>query len=142
MRIVARWAILSIAVWIAAEVVPGIAYRDWQSLLIAALVLGVLNAFVKPLLQFVSLPLIVLTLSLFLLVVNAVLLRLTSWLVAGFHVDGFWPAVGGSVVISAVSMVFGYDRKGGYSRVDTLYVDRPGPRTHGPPPGRGDVIDI
>ncbi len=142
MKAVLRWAVLSVAVWVAASIVPGIAYDDWQSLLVAALVLGVLNAAVKPVLQFISLPLIVLTLGLFLLVVNAVMLRLTSWLVTGFYVEGFWPAVGGSVVISVVSMVFGYDRRAGISRVDTLYVDRPGPRTRGPPPGRGDVIDV
>jgi putative membrane protein len=138
-RFLFNWLLLTVAVWIAAVVVPGIVYDDWFSLLVAALVLGILNASVKPVLQVLSLPFIVLTFGLFLLVINALLLRLTAWLVPGFRVPGFWPAVGGSLVISLVSMFLGYPRPGRRSmeRTDTMFS---APRR--PPPGKGRVIDV
>ena len=105
-----RWLILTFAVWVAAHLVPGIAYDHWQSLLIAALVLGILNAFVKPILMLISLPLIFFTFGLFLVLINALLLKATSWLVPGLHVASFWSALGGSLVVSIVSLFFGYSR--------------------------------
>lgn len=136
-----RWLVLALAVWAAAAVVPGIHYDDGQSLLIAALVLGILNAFVKPALRLLSLPFIVVTLGLFLLVINAVLLMLASWLVSGFHVTGFWSAVGGSLVISIVSFFLGSPERRDESivvgRVDTVSSI---PRR--PPPGKGRIIDV
>ena len=83
---------------------------EWQEklvpLLLVALILGVVSAFVKPVLQILSIPFIILTLGLFLLVINAAMLMLTSWLAGqfdiGFHVDGFWTAVGGAIVITIV----------------------------------------
>jgi putative membrane protein len=78
-------------------------------LLLVSLILGVVTAFVKPLLTFLSIPLIVITLGLFLLLINAGMLKLTSWLAGkldiGFHVEGFWPAVGGAVVITVVTWI-------------------------------------
>ncbi|MFC4784609.1 phage holin family protein [Nocardioides sp. MAHUQ-72] len=78
-------------------------------LLLVALILGVVSAFVKPVLQILSIPFIILTLGLFLLVINAAMLMLTSWLAdkldIGFHVDGFWTAVGGAIVITIVDWV-------------------------------------
>lgn len=135
-----RWIVLTLAVWVAATVVPGIGYQSWQSLLIASLVLSILNTFVKPLLNLLSLPFIVLSFGLFLLVINAILLGLTSWLVKGFNVAGFWPAVGGSLVISVVSMFLGYPR---HRR--TLIINRTGtigPDRRRPPPGKGPIIDL
>lgn len=130
------------AVWVAAAIVPGIQYDDWQSLLIAALVLGVLNTLVKPLLQLLALPFIILTMGLFLVVTNAVVLLLTSWLVSGFHVSGFWSAAGGSLVISILSLFLGQPpgRSGGLmvERVETLNVGL----RRGPPPGKGKIIDV
>lgn len=132
---------LALAVWVAAAIVPGIRYDDGQSLLIAALVLSVLNTFVKPALSILSLPFIVLTLGLFLLVTNAIMLMATAWLVPGFHVAGFWPAVGGSLVISIVSFFLGStNRRGGkivIGRVETgnQFVRRP-------PLGKGNIIDV
>lgn len=76
-------------------------------LLLVAVILGVVTAFVKPVLQILSIPLIIVTLGLFLLVLNALLLMFTAWLAGvfglGFHVDGFWTAVGGSIVITIVT---------------------------------------
>jgi putative membrane protein len=83
-------------------------------LLIVALILGVVTSFVKPLLTVLSIPFIILTLGLFLLVINAAMLKLTSWLAGqldgdtiriGFHVEGFWPAVGGAIVITVVTWI-------------------------------------
>jgi putative membrane protein len=78
-------------------------------LLVVALILGAVTAFVKPVLTFLSIPLVVLTLGLFLVVINAAMLKLTSWLAGkldlGFHVVGFWPAVGGAIVITVVTWI-------------------------------------
>ncbi len=78
-------------------------------LLLVALLLGVVTSFVKPILTILSIPFIVVTLGLFLLVINAALLKLTSWLAdkvdIDFHVTGFWPAVGGAIVITVVTWI-------------------------------------
>ena len=139
-RILLRWLVLTVAVWIAAVVVPGIGYDGWPSLLLAALVLGILNAFVKPVLQVLSLPFVVLTFGLFLLVINALLLRSTAWLVPGFHVRALWPAMGGSLVISIVSMFLGYPgprKPVVIGRTETLFST-----SRRPPPGKGPIIDV
>jgi putative membrane protein len=78
-------------------------------LLLVALILGVVTSFVKPVLTILSIPFIIVTLGLFLLVINAAMLKLTSWfadkLDIGFHVEGFWPAVGGAIVITVVTWI-------------------------------------
>jgi putative membrane protein len=78
-------------------------------LLLVALILGVVTSLVKPVLTILSIPFIIVTLGLFLLVINAAMLKLTSWLAEkldiGFHVQGFWPAVGGAVVITVVTWI-------------------------------------
>ena len=78
-------------------------------LLLVALILGVVTSFVKPILTILSIPFIVLTFGLFLLIINAAMLKLTSWLAdkldIGFHVTGFWPAVGGAIVITVVTWI-------------------------------------
>ncbi|MFC1461641.1 phage holin family protein [Verrucomicrobiota bacterium] len=134
-----RWLILTLAVWVA-TMIPGINYTDWQSLLIAALVLSILNTFVKPLLMLLSAPLIIVSLGLFLLLINALLLKLTAWFVAGFHVTSFWSALGGSLVISIVSLFFG----GPSVRVETNrgYTLPHSDYRRGPPPGTGPIIDV
>ena len=134
-----RWLALTVAVWIAANIVRGIAYDNWRGLLIAALVLGILNTFVRPILRLFSLPFIILSFGLFLLVINALLLKLTAWLVPGFHVSGFWPAVGGSVVVSIVSMFLGYSGPRQRIVVNRMPVPPPGPDA---PPGKGPIIDV
>ena len=140
MSILVRWMVLTLAVWVATRIVPGIAIDDWQSLLIAALVLGILNAFVRPILLLISLPLLVVTLGLFLIVINALLLLLTNKLVPGFHVAGFWPAVGGSLIISIVGLFFG--ATGRQKQQRRVVVDEPPPPKRGPPPGKGPIIDV
>ena len=145
MAFIFRWLILTIAVWVATQLVPGVNFDRTQDLLIAALVLGILNACVKPLLRLISLPFIILTFGLFLLVINALLLRLTARLVPGFHVNGFGPAVWASLVVSLVSIFFGYsDRRQARPRI---VINRPppppaAPPPRGPPPGKGPIIDL
>ena len=102
-----RWFILTIAVWAAVEIVPGIHYDNWPTIVIAALVLGILNTLVKPILTIVSIPFILVTFGLFLLIINAAMLKLTAALVSGFSVDSWGSALMGSLVISIVSIVAG-----------------------------------
>lgn len=107
MVVLARWLITTLAVWVAVEIVPGLGYDRWQTLVLAALVLGILNTFVKPLLAFVSIPLILLSFGLFLVVINAILLKFTAFLVPGFSVASWGAALLGSIIISLVSLMFG-----------------------------------
>jgi putative membrane protein len=98
------------ALWVAIQLVDGIEHRgSWWSLLFVALVFGVLNASIKPLLQLLSLPVIILTLGLFIFVINAMMLLITSWvsglLNLGFHVDGFWDAFFGGLIVTVVSLL-------------------------------------
>ncbi|KAA1427661.1 phage holin family protein [Nocardioides antri] len=116
----ARWAITAVALALAAQVMDGIWFSGARSgqaeiedkllpLLGVALISCLVTAFVKPVLTLLSIPLILLTLGLFLLVLNALLLMLTAWLAdlvdVGFHVDGFWPAVGGAIIIGVTTWI-------------------------------------
>lgn len=98
-----RWIVLTVAVLIAAYTVDGIAVSGFFSALCAAALLGILNAVLRPILVLLTLPITVLSFGLFLLVINAVLLSLVSSVIRGFDVQGFWPAVFGSILISAVN---------------------------------------
>lgn len=108
MKLILRWLATAAAVWAAAHFVPGIHYSGgFRTLLVAALILGLVNALVRPIIKSLACGLIVLTLGLVIFVINACMLLLTSYLAQHFHydfkVDGFVPALIGSVVISAVS---------------------------------------
>jgi len=103
-----RLLINAAALWVATRIVPGVTFTgDWLPFLGVALVFGVVNAFIGPVAKILTFPLILLTLGLFLLVVNGLLLWLTSSLSAalglGFHVSGFWAALFGALVVSIVS---------------------------------------
>lgn len=95
----------TIALIITAYIVPGIHVASFVSALLAAIVLGVINTFIKPLLVFLTLPLTIITLGLFLFIVNAIVLRLTALFVSGFTVDGWLPAILGAIVLSIVSAI-------------------------------------
>lgn len=103
--VLVRLLISGIAVFLAVATVPGIEADSFGAGVAAVLVLAVLNLLLRPVLLILTLPLIVLSLGLFLVVLNAVLLELTAYVVKGFTVTGFWPAVGGAVVISVVTSV-------------------------------------
>jgi putative membrane protein len=93
----------ALAILAAAYIVPGIEVAGGLSLLAAALVLGLINAVVRPILLFLTLPFTLVTLGLFIFLLNAFCLWLTSWLVKGFEVHGFWAAVLGAMIVSVVS---------------------------------------
>jgi len=104
--ILIRWALSALALVLTTRIVHGITVRDFGTLFIAALVLGLVNAIVRPILIFFTLPLTFLTLGLFLLVVNAITFGLAAWLVPGFQVSGFGAALFGSIVMSILGFVF------------------------------------
>ena len=110
MLIIWRLLINAAALWAATRITPGISFDgDWRTLLVVALVFGVLNVSVRPLLWFMTLPLLIVTLGLFTFVLNALMLWLTGvvseWLGLGFHVDGFGAAFLGALVVSVVSFM-------------------------------------
>ncbi|NTU68565.1 MAG: phage holin family protein [Chlorobiaceae bacterium] len=107
LRILLTWIINATAVYATALLLQGITIRNFGAALIVALVLGLVNALVKPVLVFFSIPFIILTLGLFLLVINALMLQLAAVFVEGFTVTGFWWAVLGSVCISFVAWLLG-----------------------------------
>jgi putative membrane protein len=98
-----RVLVNALAIWLATEIVPGIGVRDTSTVVVAALVLGLLNAVVRPVLLVLTLPLTLVTLGLFLFVLNALCLWLTSAVVPGFHVRGFWAAFWGALIVSVLS---------------------------------------
>ena len=91
--------------WVAAHVVHGIAYDNVTSLLEAALLLGLFNAVLRPILVILTLPITILTLGFFLLVLNAGMLELTAAFLHGFHVNGFWAALWGSLIVSVAGWI-------------------------------------
>ncbi len=112
MKLLLRWLITSLSLFAAAELVPGIRVgRDaWTAFAAMAVILGLVNAIVRPILKLLSCPLIILTLGLFTLVINGVTLWLASaiavdWFHVSFHVDGFMPAFLGALIVSIVSLV-------------------------------------
>lgn len=112
MRLLARILINAAALWVAAYFVPGIRVGGWQSLLAVAIVFGLVNALVRPVLKLLSCPIIFLTLGLFTLVLNALMLMLTGWfsrqLGIEFSVAGFGPAFVGALIVSVVSTVLSW----------------------------------
>lgn len=104
-RFLLRAAFAALGLWLAAKFVPGIHVASWQTLVIAALVLGLINAVVRPVVVFFTLPFTIITLGLFLLVVNGMMLGLTAMFFRGFEVHGFWAAVLGALVVSITSWI-------------------------------------
>lgn len=102
-----RSVVTAIALWVAVAIVPGLSARDMGALMLAAIVLGLINATLRPAAVILSIPLTLLTFGLFLLVVNAAMLGLAGWIVPGFTVGGFWPAFLGALVVSLVSGAIG-----------------------------------
>ena len=101
----ARLLVTSVGLLIASKLVSGIEFTGIPSLFFAALVLGAVNAVVRPVLVFLTIPFTLITLGFFLLVVNAAMLALTASLVPGFSLAGFWPALLGSIIVSFTGML-------------------------------------
>jgi len=101
--ILLRTVIIGLGIWLATYLVPGVSASSTGALIWAAIALGLINAFVRPVLVLLTLPLTILTLGVFLLFLNAAMLNLAGWFVDGFEVVGFWSAVFGAIVVSLVS---------------------------------------
>jgi putative membrane protein len=132
-----RWAVLALGVMLATQLVDGIRYDTHTTLLKVVLLMSLFNAVLKPLLLLFTLPFIMLTLGLGVLVINALLFLWVGHLVAGFQVDGFWPALWGALIVSLTNVFASALLRRG---------PRP-PRGRGGPPaatgkGGGEVIDI
>jgi putative membrane protein len=100
-----RGLIAALGLWAASEMFDGIEINSATTLIFAGLLLGVVNAIVRPIAVVLSLPALLFSLGLFLLVINAAMLGLVALLLPGFHIVGFWTAVGGSIVVSVVSWI-------------------------------------
>ena len=113
MKLLIRWFFTTVALFVAALLIPGITVDDtnaWIAFAVMAIVLGLVNAIVRPILKLLACPLILLTLGLFVLVINALTLWLSAWIAntflgIGFYVRGFIPALLGSLIVSAVSII-------------------------------------
>ena len=127
-QLLIRWLVLALGVLIATKIVPGISCADGFTLLVVAGVLGFFNAILKPLLLLFTLPFILLTMGLGIILINALLFYWAGNLVQGFYVASFWVAVKGALVVSITNLV-----------VSFLTRSKPKPPQ---PPKRGDVIDI
>ena len=120
LQLLLRWLILALGVTLATKIIPGISCADGTTLLVVVLLLSFFNAILKPLLVLFTLPFIVLTMGLGVVVINALLFLLVGRLVQGFHVTSFWAALGGALVVSITNLILSLLMRGG-----------------GPPPTRG-----
>lgn len=112
MELLLRWVITGLALFVAAWLVPGIRVegQGWSAFAVMAIILGLVNAVIRPVLKLLSCPLIILTLGFFVLVINGITLWLASaiavrWFHVGFYVDGFWAAFLGALIVSIVSVI-------------------------------------
>ena len=105
MKLIVRWLLLAAALLLVAYLYPGVTVTSFGAAMIAALVLGLLNTIVRPLLVLLTLPVTLLTLGLFLFVINALMFWAAAGVLEGFHVTGFWAALIGSVIYSLCGMV-------------------------------------
>jgi len=105
LRLLVQWLLSAFALLVVSNLVPGIDVRGLGPALAAALIIGLLNATVGFFLKVVTFPLSILTLGVFLLVINALMILLASKIVRGFHVAGFWPAFWGAVVLALLGML-------------------------------------
>jgi len=140
-KFIQRWLITTLAVLVAVSVLPGLRFKDdnfWTPF-VASLILGILNAFIRPIMMFMALPQLIFTLGLFTLVINALLLYFVAWLLPAFEVDGFGWAFLGSLLISVVSVALNILTGSSNARVTFSHRRGPPPSDRG---GSGPVIDV
>jgi len=106
-RFIIQALVSAAGLWLAAQIIPGVRFSSGGSLVAAVLVLALVNALVRPLMVILTFPLTVVTLGLFLLVVNAAMIGLTAWFLQGFEVAGFWPGIGAAAITGLVSWLAG-----------------------------------
>lgn len=104
-EILAKWLVSAIAIFLVAKFVPGFAVNTFTTALVIALILGLINAFIKPVLLILTLPINILTLGLFTFVINAIILLLITKIVPGFSIDGFTPALLGAIILWLIGVV-------------------------------------
>lgn len=107
LRFIVQAVVTAIGLWLSAQVVPGVDFTNTGSLIAAAVILGLVNAVVRPIMVVLTFPLTVVTLGLFLLVVNAAMIGLTAMFLGGFSIDGLWAGVGAAIVTGIVSWIAG-----------------------------------
>jgi putative membrane protein len=106
-RFLLHWLVTALALWVTAYILPGVHVASWQTLAVAAVVLGLFNAVVRPILVVLTLPITVITLGIFYLVINGFVFLIVAKLVPGFEVATFWWAVLGALIVSVVSWFVG-----------------------------------
>lgn len=129
----------ALGVLVASHLVGGISYNTVGALVTASLLLGIFNAFLRPIMLILSLPLLIVTLGLFTFVVNALLLMMVGNLVKNFHVAGFWAAFWGGIIISIISFIA--NGLIGKPEARPPSSGQP-PSSSPPPPGKGPIIDV
>ena len=107
LRFIVQFLVTAFALWLSAQIVPGVDFRSTGSLVAAAILLGIVNAFVRPILTVLTFPITLVTLGLFLLVVNAAMIGLVASFLGGFVVDGLWAGIGAAIVTGVVSWIAG-----------------------------------
>ena len=118
LRFIVQFVVTCFGLWLSAQIVPGVGFSDSGSLLLAAILLGIANAVVRPILTVLTFPLTIITFGLFLLVVNAAVIGLVAVLLSGFEVDGLWAGIGAAVVTGIVSWIAGWFIGGDQRRAD------------------------
>ena len=107
LRFIIQAVVTALGLWLAAQIVPGVDFTSTGSLVAAAVLLGLVNAIVRPIMVILPLPLTIVTFGLFLLVVNAAMIGLTAWFLDGFVVNGLWAGIGAAIVTGVVSWIAG-----------------------------------
>lgn len=138
MQLMVRWLVLAVGVTIATKLIDGLHCSDGTTLFVVVLLLSFFNAILKPILVLFTLPFIMLTMGLGMVVINALLFLFVGELVRGFHVAGFWPAVGGAIIVSLTNFLASQLFKGPPRPPRS----RKGPEEHQKKVGDDDVIDI
>ncbi len=112
MRFIAQILVNSLAIFLADRFLPGFSIGgDILTLIIAGLVLGLINVFVRPILRLISVPLIIISLGVFVIIINIIMLKILEYLISDLTIIGFWNYLGGVLIISAVNLVFGTGKR-------------------------------
>lgn len=116
LRFIAQFLVTALGLWLASRIVPGVSFTDTDTLMLAAFLLGIVNAIVRPILTVLTFPITIITLGLFLLVVNAAMIGLVAVLLNGFVVNGLGAGIGAAIITGIVSWLagafIGNERKG------------------------------
>jgi putative membrane protein len=121
-----RAAVVGLGLWLASKIVPGIAFDSTETLVAAAILLGIVNAFIRPILVILTFPITLVTLGLFLIVINGLMIEFVAWLLPAFHVAGLWPAILAAIIVSLTSWAMSGWVGPPHGRIDVVSVRRPG----------------